>query len=85
MDQYSPKEEEDESRDVDDAPKSKKTHFEEFVDSYIRQLDATEKDERAGCCYNDCCDGQCIEDPARCWCILSPLVIIAPIALAICY
>ena len=71
-------------KDNDDE-KENETPFEKFVDKYIQKLDETEEDERAGCCYADCCDGQCIENPARCWLILSPLVIIAPLYLAICY
>ena len=65
--------------------KETKSGFETFVDAYIKELDETVEDERAGCCYADCCHGQCIENPARCWCILSPLVIFAPLYLAICY
>merc|ERR1712154_88827 len=62
-----------------------KDRYKSFVDAYIQRLDETEQDELDGICYRDCCHGQCIEDPARCWCILSPLVIIAPLYLAVCY
>mmetsp|Transcript_32892 Transcript_32892/g.28847 ORF Transcript_32892/g.28847 Transcript_32892/m.28847 type:complete len:329 (+) Transcript_32892:71-1057(+) len=82
-DKYSPENDDDGGAGSDS--KDKKTHFQTFVDGYIKQLDETDEDERAGCLYADCCNGQCIENPSRCWCILSPLVIIAPVYLAICY
>lgn len=56
-----------------------------YVSQYIYQLDETEDDERASCFYADCCHGQCINDPSKCWYVLSPLIIIAPLYLAVCY
>ncbi len=56
-----------------------------FVDEYVEKCDATEKRELETMWNKDWCGGELIANPGRCWCFLSPLIIIAPVYLALCY
>eukprot|EP01084_Bolivina_argentea_P066763 121733_1 len=62
--------------------------YDSFIKAYIEKCDSRENffiKELESVWNKDCCGKEVIANPGRCWCLLSPLVIIAPVYLAICY
>ena len=61
------------------------TAYDEWLRRYIDGVNERKEPRMHDVCSGDCCRGQLIKDPDKCWLLLLPFIVAGPMFVGVCY